>query len=70
MSGQGDEIDTTSRNGHGEPIEEGDRKVAVASHPSNGHGERDDPGEEPLLEAKPGGNGDGEDDLPAPPTDS
>lgn len=67
----GDEIDTASGNGHGEPVEEGDRKVAVASAHGNGHGERDDPSEEPPPQAEAsGGNGHGEDDLPAPSEDS
>lgn len=62
MNGQDDEIGTASHNGHGEPIEEGDRKAALATT-RNGHGEGSD--DEP--EAGPtDGNGHGEGDNPAP----
>jgi hypothetical protein len=60
------EINASSRNGHGEPIEEGDRSK-TSSQRANGHGERDDPAPEDAeasQEAK--ANGHGEPDRPGP----
>jgi hypothetical protein len=53
----------TSANGHGEPIEEGDRSKASALR-ENGHGES-----ESAEDIDAGGNGHGEGDHPAPSTD-
>jgi hypothetical protein len=59
MNSPDSETDPSSRNGHGEPIEEGDRIKASASQ-SNGHGEGTD--DAPMEDL----NGHGEPDHPAP----